>query len=385
MIEAFVGLVGGGKSFGATRRMCEYVIRGGVVCTNILFRGYDPETASFSPDSPFLVYLLSRQWQYQPGQYIYIPFDDMLEQETWFQRVPGGSDRTKRTLLCIDEATDLFDTLDRNKLSTNSGYRELFRFLRLSRHAHIDVLFICQDYFSINSRLRGLCGAIWKSTDMQNFRLPTFHIPLPINCFLLQKFDRTGRLELFREFIAKDQRIFNIYESETFHDALGISFSGQVGDGRVKGRKMTKFQKFVLFLCLLLSVIAVVQLLSLSRKVEKLSAMRNDLIEKKKDVVQEENETFPPPPVVSENPDRFIRGDYVYSYLGTRPRLYFDDCLIEVGMITEYGKCISISPVSALCVDGPSRTFLLPSRRSGGPPKTTAFAPPETAEGQSAL
>lgn len=381
MIEAFVGLVGGGKTFGATRRMCEYVLRGGVVCTNILFKGFDTATSTFDPGSPFLKYLKSRNWQYQQGQYVYISFDEMCESDTWFERVPGGVSRTQRTLLCIDESTDLFDTLDRNKLSSNSGYRALFRFLRLSRHVHVDVLFICQDYFSINSRLRGLCGSIWKSTDMQNFRLPTFHIPLPINCFLLQKFDRTGKLELYREFLQKDSRIFEIYESEAFHDALGISFSGVIGNGRLEERKMTLFQKILLFVSLALALYCAFKLGSVGKRLDDLSSSFSSLPASAppSETVVSQEESLPSPPVPVVLPDRFVRGEYDYSYCGTFPRLYFDGFLVELGMITEYGKCVSITPSSALCIDGENRTFLLP-RRVSGPPKTTAFVP-ETAPG----
>lgn len=388
MIEAFVGLVGGGKTFSSTRRMCEYVVRGGVVCTNILFRGYDPETKSFSSDCPFFKYLNSRSWQYQSGQYVYIPFDSMTDSADWFKLVPAGESRNKRTLLCIDEATDLFDTLDRNKLSSDSVYRELFRFLRLSRHAHIDVLFICQDFFAINSRLRGLVGAIWKSTDMQHFRLPTFHIPLPFNCFLLQKFDRTGKLELYREFLAKDATIFSIYDSEAFHDSLGITFTGAIPDGSIRRKKtMTKFQKFVLYISLILLLALLIQFRIQSKT---LSSIQRQLKTLKADTSINTPINSPLPDVDNSTPlpvsqDRFIRGDYQYSFYGNRPVLYFDDSLIELGMITEYGKCIRIEKNQTLCVDGESRTFLLPCRRSGGPPKTTAFAPPDDGKQDRAL
>lgn len=384
MIEAFVGLVGGGKTFCSTRRMCEYIVRGGVVCTNVYFRGFDISSETFSSDSPFLKYLSSRSWNYQSGQYKYISFDDMVKNADWFHSVPAGESRTKRTLLCIDESTDLFDILDRNKLSSDSVYRELFRFLRLSRHAHIDVLFICQDFFAINSRLRGLVGAIWKSTDMQHFRLPTFHIPLPVNCFLLQKFDRTGKLELYREFLAKDNRIFAIYDSEAFHDDLGVTFTGAIPDGSIRSkRKMSTFQKFILFFCLVVSIFVLIKLRSFDRrfdtlfkeihsqKVENQSTIKNgpEQVNSQEFASEISSASLAPPR------DNFLRGDYNYAYYGKRPVLYFDDALIELGMITEFGKCIRIEPTHALCVDGSIRTFLLPCRRLDGPPKTTAFAP----------
>ena len=377
MIEAFVGLVGGGKTFGSTRRMCEYVIRGGVVATNILFVGYDDSSQSFNEDSPFLSYLRSRGWEYQPGQYIYIPFEVMCENANWFERVPGGSSREKRTLLVIDESTDLFDTLDRNKLSSDSSYRALFRFLRLSRHAHIDVLFICQDYFSINSRLRGLCGAIWKSTDMSNFRLPTFHVPLPFNCFMLQKFDRTGKLELFREFIAKDSRIFSIYESEAFHDSLGISFSGVIGDGRINGgRKMNLWQKVLLFCSFGLAVYSVHRFKSMDSKFDRVfSEIRSLRLDTQQSVEfsPESSEYVVSNPDVSPPSDEFLRGEYEYSYLGSYPQLYFRGNLVKEKMVTEYGYCLKITNDYALCVDGDKRVYLLPALPAR-PPKTTAFA-----------
>lgn len=385
MIEAFVGLVGGGKTFGATRRMCEYCIRGGVVATNILFKGFDQSSGTFAADSPFVKYLKSRGWQYQDGQYTYISYDDMCDSADWFTRVKGGSSRDRRTLLVIDEATDLFDTLDRNKLSQDSIYRELFKFLRLSRHAHIDVLFICQDFFSINSRLRGLVGAIWKSTDMQHFRLPTFHVPLPFNCFMLQKFDRSGKLELYREFIAKDARIFGIYESEAFHDALGISFSGVVGDGRITGgKKMTRFQKIALFIAVLLSAFAVFRLVKQDKQLQSISKQLEDISKEQKDrpVVDQKQVMFDPllgsPPSV--NTDEYLRGEYEYSYLGRYPVLYFDGNLVKQGMITEYGKCIKITENYTLCEKDGGKVYLLPCRvESGRPPKTTAFALPDGA------
>ena len=54
MVEAFVGLVGGGKSFSSVKRMCNYIASGGVVVSNILLTGYDADSKSFAPDSPVL-------------------------------------------------------------------------------------------------------------------------------------------------------------------------------------------------------------------------------------------------------------------------------------------------------------------------------------------
>lgn len=236
MVSAFVGQVGGGKSFSSVRRMCSYMAKGGRCVSNIKLTGWNDDLQDLADDSPVRGFLDSLGWQYQAKQYKYISFDYMVVNSAWFKEIPGGASRDNRTLCVIDEATDLFDSLDANKLRQNSAYRELFHFLRLSRHAHIDVLFICQDIEAINSRVRGLVGEIWKSTDMKNFVIHGFKIPFPFDCFCLQRFDRRGKYELSREWVAKDERVFTLYESEAFGGSLGIKWDG-VAISKEKGKK----------------------------------------------------------------------------------------------------------------------------------------------------
>lgn len=370
MVEAFVGQVGGGKSFSSVRRMCNYMARGGRVVTNIMLTGYDPNTEDLKADSPVITFLRDRyRWQYQPRQYQYISFDDMVSLPGWFMRVPGGVDRAHRTFLCIDEATDLFDNLDRGKLAQDSVYRELFRFLRLSRHVHIDVLFICQDLNSINSRLRGLVGFIWKSTDLSNFRMPGFRIALPINSFLLQQFDRTGKLELRREFIAKDRRIFALYQSEAFHDAMGITFSDAVNDGKIKGgKKMTRFQKCALALSFLVAVFGVFRSFSLEKRVSEV-LLKIDAIKVLNTQPIDSGhcpESSPAIPVATNVENdmpsrRVVRG--VFEFVGTNKGnyCYVDGFKYRPGLLTEYGICKLVSKDVVICVDGNLETVIIPS------------------------
>ena len=258
-VEAFVGLVGGGKSFNSVRRMMSYMARGGRCCSNILLTDYDVATGDFLPSSPVYSYLRSIGWEYQKGQYTYIPFDVMVADPNWIKRVPAGIDREHRTLLVVDEATDLFDSLDGGRLRVDSSYREIFHFLRLSRHVHVDVLFVVQDIQSINTRLRGLVSYIWRSTDMKDFRLAKLKIPFPFNLFMLQQFDRNGKYEVRREWVSKDKRIFTLYQSEAFNNSLSVKWDGVSVDmekGRQKkgGHKMSKFQFFLLLLAVVLGV-----------------------------------------------------------------------------------------------------------------------------------
>lgn len=262
MVEAFVGLVGGGKSFNSVRRMMAYMARGGRVCSNILLTGWDSSTSSFSSDSPVLSFLRSIGWEYQEGQYSYISFDEMVTNPDWISKVPAGVDRQHRNLLVIDEATDLFDTLDGGRLRSDSQYREIFHFLRLSRHVHVDVLFIVQDLESINKRLCGLVANIWRSTDMKNFRLCKLRVPFPFDLFMLQQFDRKGKYELKREWVKKDLRVFECYESEAFNNSLsvkwdGVSVSMEQGQIKKKGdKKMGRLGYILLFVSVGFSVAA---------------------------------------------------------------------------------------------------------------------------------
>lgn len=235
MIQAFVGLVGGGKSFCSVRRMCSYMAQGGRCASNIRLTGWDDQAGDLSEDSPVRPFLRSLGWEYQPKQYLYIPFDEMTQNPLWYEKIPMGESRDRRTLCVVDEATDLFDTLDGGKLRSDSSYRQLFHFLRLSRHAHIDVLFICQDIAAINSRLRALVANVWRSTDMRHFNIGVFKLGFPFDVFLLQLFDRTGKYKISQEFVRKDQRVFGLYESETFGGCLGVKWDGvAVRNGRIK-------------------------------------------------------------------------------------------------------------------------------------------------------
>ena len=83
MVEAFVGLVGGGKSYNSVRRMMAYMARGGRVCANIRLTGWDDSANDLAFDSPVRDYLRSIGLEYQAKQFIYIPFDDMVKESKY--------------------------------------------------------------------------------------------------------------------------------------------------------------------------------------------------------------------------------------------------------------------------------------------------------------
>lgn len=364
MVEAFVGLVGGGKSFNSVRRMMAYMARGGRVCSNIRLTGWDDSSNDLAADSPVRDYLRSLGWEYQAKQFIYIPFDEMCKDFEWIKKVPAGVDRLHRTFLVVDEATDLFDTLDGGRLKSDSEYREIFHFLRLSRHVHVDVLFIAQDIESINRRLRGLVSGIWRSTDMKNFRLPVLKVRFPFDLFLLQLFDRSGRYETRREWLRKDTRIFGLYESEAFNQSLTVKWDGvAIADGSIKEenkKKMNWLERVLLIASLGLSVWALCS--SPSRpSARSVDRRTSAAVSNRLSVVRERvAATTNVPPLVVRDSFRFVPAtSNMASYV------IFGDRFIRLGIPCEYGfpTLIASDHVTGTCFDGSRQFHLVPNER----------------------
>ena len=370
MIQAFVGLVGGGKSYNSVRRMMSYMARGGRVASNIELTGWDDKNQRFIESSPVLGFLRGLGWEYQIGQYTYIPFDDMVSNPHWFKRIPAGQDRDHRTLCVVDEATDLFDSLDGGKLKSDLAYRELFRFLRLSRHAHIDVLFICQDLQSINSRLKGLVAGIWRSTDMKGFKLKGIPVPFPFDTFLLQLFDRTGRNLIQREWVPKDKAVYTLYQSEVFGGALGVKWADSaIKDGTIKvGDKMTKCEKVFfgvpLALSLGLSIYGLFRSPTPSVVTERV--IYTNTVERvqgpKKAPSRERNPETPAAPAVS---NVYHYGSYRLRYTPYKRWVEFDGKVLTEGFPSSFGSVVRCSEEFTLCRrDDGSFAYLLPSLQS---------------------
>lgn len=383
MIQAFVGLVGGGKSFCSVRRMMSYMALGGRVASNILLTGYDETISDLSADSPVRDYMRSLGWDYQPKQYVYISYDEMCSNPQWFKKIPAGLSRDKRTLCVVDEATDMFDTLDGGKLRTDSGYRELFHFLRLSRHAHIDVLFVCQDIKTINTRLKSLVANIWRSTDMKNFKLGIFKFGFPFNVFMLQLFDKTGKLEIKREFVRKDSRVFACYQSETFQNDIGVKWDGvAVQDGKIKKgvkKKMSTFWKLLVVGSLALQswLLYLVYNKSDLQPSVVVSSSSGDSIDYARLFSAVSNLAFNVSSSVmtsvvsqvefasDDEPKKTFqcfRGKYDFHQCGTLKWIEFDGDTFRLGMPTEFGRVTVIDQYFTILTDETGFiTYLLPT------------------------
>ncbi len=304
MIEGYVGLIGGGKSYNATLRMLEYMASGGVVYTNMtLIRQpwYNLRYASkmkefklssipwaggsvvrkvagveyyftadhlcicriaengdcFANSIGFERYLLDRfKWRFQDGQYNKVSNDDVTGDLHGL--IPRGTP-DKPVLCVLDESVDFFDTDDRAKAN-----REFLSFLRHSRKQCVDMIFIAQEFTELNKRIRNQTHFIWTFWDMQTFKIPGLRSTLPPpwrNMILSQQWNKsmTGG-PLKRIWRSRDVGIFGCYRTDELFRELKsgqgeTDFRGR-GDLKNGGKKMNKFERVALFLCVIFSALS---------------------------------------------------------------------------------------------------------------------------------
>lgn len=348
MIEVVTGRIGGGKTCMAIYRMCKYMASGGAVYTNIRLKGviesFDIETRkpvfSFSRDAPIIGFLRSRyKWEYQEGQYNIICPDDM---EIGFQSVVPPGIPEKKVLVVIDEVNEWFDSLDRDKVRTDKAYRLTLRFLRQSRKVYIDVIFILQDFSTLNNRIRGLVGFVWVCRDMQYFNV--VGVPMGFifkRYFVWYKYDGSGRFPQGKpRWVVKDFELFGVYDTtEIFGDTLGIAPAGSKivdfrGKGLVKkvGDKMNNFQFACLGLCCACSVASLVFILSGD---DKSSGVCGGVVYVTNTVSNVAVDNRPKAKNVFWAPIAYGRaGDFEWCYVAGR--------MYRKGMMCEYGRVVEI-------------------------------------------
>lgn len=348
MISATIGIPGAGKSFWAVKHILDYIGAGGVVFTNIKLTGlYESEEAGFFhwkmfPDAPAIKYLKKCfRWNYCEGQYSYIPLDQY--DHNFLKLLPHGA-KGKPILLILDEVNLWFDSLDRGKLSSDAKYREMFDFLRLSRHYHVDVNFLLQDFSTLNTRLRGLCAKVVKCTDMQSLKIKGVPVPFPFKWFLWQEYDAKGRNIVRTSTWYKDTDIFACYDSYCMvgESALSQAQIQTEFDGKQKRKakkKMSVFERVVLYG----SLCALGWLLWDVRTSQGLYALRSSVVTNSV-VVASNSVVRPSAPVVRAPvipPARFLNGYFQYADLGNEKILKIDGVRVMVGRAYEWGTCIS--------------------------------------------
>lgn len=294
MIEGYVGLIGGGKSYNATLRMLEYIALGGAVYTNMTLIPHcwynlryavkmkefklssvpwsagssireiegekffftedhlcvcrvDSSGVCFSNSIGYEKFLLDRfKWEYQQGQYVKLHNEDVSND--LHAMIPRGTP-DKPVLCVLDESVDFFDRDDRG-----SANREFLSFLRHSRKQAVDLIFIAQEFTELNKRIRNQTHFIWTFWDMQTFKVPGLRTRLPPpwrNMILSQQWNRSMKGGcLKRIWRARDSGVFGCYRTDELFRSLKSAdgetdFRGR-GTKKNEGKKMNGFERVAL-------------------------------------------------------------------------------------------------------------------------------------------
>jgi len=297
-VECYSGLMGGGKSYSAVERMLRHIAGGGVVYSNILLKlepwhNYDYSMPEFSlpelndevkcarhgllrlpcfkdtPKGREWVYnshgakhYLRRflNWEYQEGQFNYIP-DDSVGSGLMHDLPCGTVDRP--VLVVLDEALDHFESCGTN---VNAEFRS---FLRHVRKLGINLIFIAQDFASLEKKIRVLTHYVWTFRDLKTWKVPCIGaflpggvLPRPWSDHIQQRqfhqkqFGQAKAEHINKNMYAmRDPFIFQCYQSVSLHNAA-ITMNGTAQDfgdsGRIKkGRsKVSKVERIVIYVLL---------------------------------------------------------------------------------------------------------------------------------------
>jgi len=215
-VEAYCGLMGGGKSYSCVERITQYLAVGGCVYTDIdlaIDPWYDER---YKVQRKGLRHFLKSRyrWDLQDGQYVKIPHDDVYRLS---EIVPQGTVE-RPVLVVLDETLDNLDSLDRGE--SVKRLREFLSFIRHCRKFCVDLIFIAQEFTQLHNRVRGVCSSIYLCRDMAKTELPGLgmRVPWPWSMYIVvQQMDRRCKIPYRRSWLPKDDGIFGCYRtSELF-------------------------------------------------------------------------------------------------------------------------------------------------------------------------
>ncbi|MDD5482235.1 MAG: zonular occludens toxin domain-containing protein [Kiritimatiellae bacterium] len=235
MIEVYEGRLGGGKTYHAVRRMCEYIAAGGCVCSNIMLNM-----------EPVKAFLRSRHdWEYQKGQFIYLE-DEQINQ--FYKHTPPGIDGTP-SLVVIDEAHIWLNARDWANV-----LREMLIFLSQSRKCFTDIIFISQSALNLDKQIMRLVQYIWRFRDLKKLKISALGIGWPLNQFLMVQYDYDGKTILDKRFEFKDVGIYALYNTYTLlRTFTRLKGHGAKFDGKIK-RKGRRIMRLIFFILLIIGL-----------------------------------------------------------------------------------------------------------------------------------
>lgn len=273
MIEAYCGLIGGGKTYSAVLRMLSHMARGGCVVSNInlellpwknthkLFRGTFNKQFNAKGCIEYLKEYFS--WNYQEGQYRYIRNQDLSEHGV-ISKLPAGLPDLP-VLLVWDEGADFWDSEDRKDAD-----REFLSLLRHSRKLGMDFIFVVQEFTELNKRIRNQTMYVWKFIDMATFRVPGLGlgvgwIPMLKNQIRVLQFHRSayemkkGTLEpVYLGWLDKKQDIFSCYKTDALHTGIKVLLGEKVdfrGKGLIVSDGLSIYFCFLVGVCFMLLIL----------------------------------------------------------------------------------------------------------------------------------
>lgn len=237
MIQAVCGTVGGGKTLYAVLMIYEALRRGSHVSTNIHLVGWDHATGAIDL-SKGMFKRLAKYRRIKPSQLQYLDFDAISNLAAV---LPAGRPDS-RNIVVLDEVNEWFDSVDRDKIRTDSDFRNIQRFFRQSRKVYTDIYLVLQDFSTLNNRVRSLVSHVMFSRDLANLKAGVVPIGYLLrNWFFRRLYDNQSKTLTWRSMCRKETYAYGWYDTyQTYGGA--IVGGGTVG---VAGEKVPHWIKRV--------------------------------------------------------------------------------------------------------------------------------------------
>jgi len=217
MIQAICGTVGGGKTLYAVLQIYEALRRGAHVSTNIHLVGWDIKTGAIDSTKGMFKRLFKYR-RIRPTQLQYLDFDAISNLAAV---LPAGRPES-RNIVVLDEVNEWFDSVDRDKIRTDSDFRNIQRFFRQSRKVYTDIYLVLQDFNTLNNRIRSLVSHVMFSRDLANLKAGVVPIGFLLrNWFFRRLYDNQSKTLTWRSMCRKETYAYGWYDTyQTYGGAI---------------------------------------------------------------------------------------------------------------------------------------------------------------------
>ena len=349
MIVAVCGTVGGGKTLYAVLQIYEALLRGAHVSTNIHLVGWDHETGTIDISKGMFKRLAKRR-RIKPSQLQYLDFDAISNLAAV---LPAGRPDS-RNIVVLDEVNEWFDSVDRDKIRTDSDFRNIQRFFRQSRKVFTDVYLVLQDFQTLNNRIRTLVSHVMFSRDLATLKAGIVPIGFLLrNFFFRRLYDNQSKTLTWRSMCRKEKYAYGWYDTYQ-------TYGGQIVGGGTVGEAGERVKPWWLRLGAGVYVVLVAQLIGVlllvgavlflgGRSVAGFSlssppVVVTNFVERVSDSASRESAREIPVIGCSAPVVEFGRATWRIIQERGRDVVRFDDgCRYEIGDYTEYGRLNKVS------------------------------------------